>query len=67
MYIIGVDDRKTIVAMLEKILEGLRPVDYTTSGIHIHGLASIPQVTQLKGNRIFLYVELQRFKRERFF
>ena len=29
MYIIGVDDRKTIVAMLEKILEGLDP-----GGVH---------------------------------
>ncbi|MBQ7739575.1 MAG: DNA mismatch repair endonuclease MutL [Desulfovibrionaceae bacterium] len=38
------------------VMQSLRPFHFERNGITLHGLTSIPQVTQLKGNRILLFV-----------
>ncbi|MBQ7585487.1 MAG: DNA mismatch repair endonuclease MutL [Desulfovibrionaceae bacterium] len=38
------------------VIKSLRPFSLERNGIEVHGLTSIPQVTQLRSNRILLFV-----------
>ena len=48
-------DRLTLI-WPKLVVDAMRPFDHTKHGIRVHGLASLPSVSQPRANRILLYV-----------